>query len=96
MSERFEMTAVGEHTYSITTGTGRGETTHEVVVPAQLLFDLGLTPDDEARLVRASFEFLLEREPSSSILRHFELDVIGRYFPEYMDTMRRRLAADDA
>ena len=34
-------------------------------------------------LVRASFAFLLEREPKESILRRFELAVIGRYFPEY-------------
>jgi hypothetical protein len=37
-------------------------------------------PDD---LVRRSFEFLLEREPRTSILREFDLPVIARYFPEY-------------
>jgi hypothetical protein len=34
-------------------------------------------------LVRRSFEFLLRREPASSILPRFELSVIQRYFPEY-------------
>lgn len=34
-------------------------------------------------LVEASFAFLLEREPKESILREFDLTVIGRYFPEY-------------
>jgi hypothetical protein len=34
-------------------------------------------------LVRASFEFLLAREPRGSILRRFELPVIEQYFPEY-------------
>ena len=34
-------------------------------------------------LVRASFTFLLEREPASAILSSFELPVIARYFPEY-------------
>ena len=38
-------------------------------------------------LVRKSFEFLLERESNSSILRSFSLPVIGRYFPEYERTM---------
>jgi hypothetical protein len=33
--------------------------------------------------VQSSFEFLLEREPPSSILKTFELSVIERYFPEY-------------
>jgi hypothetical protein len=47
--------------------------------------------EDTERLVRASFEFLLEREPASSILAEFELSEIGRYFPEYWDELQRRL-----
>lgn len=47
--------------------------------------------EDLERIVRASFEFLLEREPASSILPEFSLDVIGRYFPEYEDELPRRL-----
>ena len=38
------------------------------------------TPED---LVRRSFRFLLEREPRASILRSFDLPVIGRYFPDW-------------
>ncbi|MGB6771280.1 MAG: hypothetical protein WA695_03820 [Candidatus Dormiibacterota bacterium] len=34
-------------------------------------------------LIRASFEFLLQREPASSILAEFELSTIERYFPEF-------------
>ncbi len=34
-------------------------------------------------LIEKSFEFLLEREPNTSILRSFELSMIGQYFPEY-------------
>ena len=41
--------------------------------------------------MRVSFEFLLEREPTSAILPEFSLDVIGRYFPEYEDELPRRL-----
>lgn len=39
--------------------------------------------EDVAELVRRSFDFLLEREPPTSILRRFDLSVIQRYFPEY-------------
>jgi hypothetical protein len=39
--------------------------------------------DDVADLVRRSFEFLLEREGNTSILREFDLSTIERYFPEY-------------
>jgi len=40
-------------------------------------------------LVARSFDFLLEREPPSSILRSFDLSVIQRYFPEYDRLFRR-------
>ena len=40
----------------------------------------GATPE---ALVEASFRFLLEREPKESILRSFDVSVIGRYFPEF-------------
>jgi hypothetical protein len=42
-------------------------------------------------LVTESFRFLLEREPKESILRSFDLTVIGRYFPEYEREIARRL-----
>ena len=50
--------------------------------------DRGAT--DPTDLVRRSFEFLLEREPKESILRSFDLPVIGRYFPDYEREIRRR------
>ena len=42
-------------------------------------------------LVEKSFEFLLERESNTSILRSFDLPVIGRYFPEYERVIGRML-----
>jgi hypothetical protein len=42
-------------------------------------------------VVRESFEFLLEREPASSILARFSLTDISRYFPEYPEELARRL-----
>jgi hypothetical protein len=35
-------------------------------------------------------EVLLEREPSTSILRRFSLEVVSQYFPEYPAQIRRR------
>ena len=43
------------------------------------------------QLIEESFRFLLEREPNTSILRTFDLPVIGRYFPEYEGEIRKRL-----
>ena len=56
---------------------------HEVTVTRAVLDRLAPGADDPVDLVRRSFAFLLEREPKESILRSFELPVIGRYFPDY-------------
>jgi hypothetical protein len=47
---------------------------------------------DPVDLVEASFAFLLEHEPKESILREFDLAVIGRYFPDYDRQIGRRLS----
>jgi hypothetical protein len=62
-----------------------------VQVPATLVEDLGLTDVDRELVVRETFAFLLEREPPSSILGEFSLDVVSGYFPEFYDELRRRL-----
>jgi hypothetical protein len=61
------------------------QTRHVVTVTAADLarWGGGDKEQDVEDLVRRSFDFLLEREPASSILRTFDLSVIGRYFPEY-------------
>jgi hypothetical protein len=71
----------------VTVTEGSTSTHYEVTVGDADVFRLApgaATPDD---LVRRSFEFLLQREPKESILRRFELPVIGRYFPEYERTV---------
>jgi hypothetical protein len=70
-----------------------GETTeHEVTVRAAEAIAHGvMSVDDAERLVSETFSFLLERESKASILRTFDLDVVGRYFPEYEREIRRRL-----
>jgi hypothetical protein len=75
-------------TYRVTVDA-RSKTTHTVSVSNQYHQKLtgGSVSKDE--LVRRSFGFLLEREPNTSILTEFELSVIGRYFPEYEEEMRR-------
>jgi hypothetical protein len=85
----------GSWTCAVRVRDDRSATDHEVLVdeidlPAAL--DGAETPDVE-RLVRATFEFLLEREPKESILRRFELPVVGRYFAEYPEDIARRVRA---
>jgi hypothetical protein len=74
----------------VTVGDDAAATEHNVRVDRATLDDLapGGTPED---LVRASFDFMLEREPRESIMRSFELPIIGRFFADYPDEIRRRL-----
>ena len=66
-------------------------TQHRVTVSTATLERLGQGRPLED-LVRASFEFLLEHEPKESILREFDIEVIGRYFPGYERELAKRLA----
>ena len=66
-------------------------TTHVVTVAPAYAAQLTGGALDTAELVRRSFEFLLEREPNTSILKSFELPVIARYFPEYERVIRTML-----
>jgi hypothetical protein len=70
---------------------GEGESTHHVTVPEDLVAELGLPEDDLEGLVRESFEFLLEREPASSVMPEFSLDAIPTYFPEFREELPKRL-----
>jgi hypothetical protein len=62
---------------------------HEVMVSAAELARLAPGADDPTDLVTRSFTFLLAREPKEAILGRFAISVIGRYFPEYEDAIRR-------
>lgn len=81
MSVRVEALADGSWAVRVEAG---GTTRHHVVtVPSGYAGRLGCAGAGDAELVRASFAFLLDREPAGSILQRFALDVIPRYFPEY-------------
>ncbi|NIR58111.1 MAG: hypothetical protein GWO02_00610 [Gammaproteobacteria bacterium] len=81
---------VNDTTYKVTVEQAT-TTEHEVTVAPdyyEKLTDGAVTAEE---LVRESFKFLLEREANTSILRHFDLPVIGRYFPEYEREIKKRL-----
>ena len=81
--------------FGVQIAEGKVETSHRVEVPEDLPERLGLVDaaePDVMGLVRESMEFLLEREPATSILEEFSLDDIARYFPEYYDELRTRIS----
>jgi hypothetical protein len=57
-----------------------------------MLEELDLAEVDRERVVHESIAFLLEREPSTSILPEFSLEEIGGFFPEYFQELPNRLA----
>jgi len=76
---------------SVRLADDRGTGEHTVRVTRADLGRLSPSAADPDDLVRRSFEFLLEREPRTSILREFDLPVIARYFPEYEQHVARRV-----
>jgi hypothetical protein len=82
--------AVGRFTVNL--DDGRSSTSHRVTVPRSMMDDPQLGAVDPEVLVRESMLYLLEREPPTSILSEFSLDVIPRYFGDYQAELRRRLS----
>jgi len=64
-------------------------TAHTVTVSDQSLNDLTDKKVTKTQLLEFSFNFLLDREPNTSILSSFDINVISRYFSDYRDEVRR-------
>lgn len=77
--------------YLVEVSSGDVTTSHDVHVPSGLAEQLGCPASSDMDLVEGSFRYLLEREPSTSILRRFSLDQIGSYFPGWSSEMASRL-----
>ncbi len=81
---------VDNTTFEVTVEKG-STTTHKVTVsPAYYEKPTNKSVATE-ELVKQSFVFLLDRESNTSILRSFDLPIIGRYFPEYEKTIHGML-----
>lgn len=59
-------------------------TKHVVSVTDQMLLNLTNNKISKEELLNFSFNFLLEREPNTSILSKFDIILISKYFPEYI------------
>ena len=72
-------------------GADKSKTAHDIQVSKETYQRLtgGIKGTEE--LVRASFEFLLEREAKESILKSFDLSEIQTYFPEYETVISAQL-----
>jgi hypothetical protein len=78
--------------YGVEVEEGNEITGHKVRLNQSFLDDLLLSGVDEELIVRETFDFLLEREPATSILPEFSLEDVSRYFPEFPEELQRRLS----
>jgi hypothetical protein len=88
---RISVSPLGGREFQVDVRDRGQQTTHRVSVPERV-GGVEVTGDGAERAVRESFEFLLERESPTSILRQFSLGDISRYFPEYPQELARRLS----
>lgn len=91
MDTRIEVERLREGEFQVRVIDGRSESSHRVTVTSEHYKRLTGGRIEPQELVKRSFAFLLERESKESILAQFDLQVIGRYFPEYEREMKRQL-----
>jgi hypothetical protein len=88
---KIEVEALAEGQFRVRIVEANSESSHRVTLGTRDYERIAGREVSPEKLVRVSFEFLLERESKESILAQFDLAVIGRYFPEYESEIRRRL-----
>ena len=79
------VTAKGQDTFEVVVTT-QSTTTHSVTITDAIHTQLTNGKISKETLLEKSFEFLLEREPNTSILSQFKIEVISQYFPDYVGT----------
>ena len=77
------VTAKGQDTFEVVVTT-QSTTTHSVTISDAIHTQLTNWKISKETLLEKSFEFLLEREPNTSILSQFKIEVISKYFPDYV------------
>jgi hypothetical protein len=78
----------GGGSFRVRVADGGTETRHEVTLSPDDLARLARPGETPEEFIRRCFEFLLAREPKESILREFDVTLIGRYFPEFEREIR--------
>ena len=63
-------------------------TKHTVLLTDEYYDILTKKKISKKKLLEFSFQFLLDREPNTSILSFFELNIISEYFPEFENEIK--------
>lgn len=92
MSATIRVEPMGPGLFQVTVTEGTGQSSHRVSLNPGYYEKLTGKKVPEELLIERSFQFLLEHESKESILREFDLPLIGHYFPDYENEIRKRLA----
>ena len=65
------------------------KSSHNVVITDKVYQELTNSMISKYELLEKSFAFLLDREPNTSILTNFEIQIISHYFSDYTNCVRR-------
>ena len=65
------------------------KSSHNVVITDKAYQELTNSKISKYELLEKSFAFLLDREPNTSILTNFEIQIISHYFSDYTNCVRR-------
>ena len=84
------VTAKGQDTFEVVVAT-QSTTTHFVTISDAIHTKLTNGKISKEILLEKSFEFLLAREPNTSILSQFKIEVISQYFPDYANSVGKWL-----
>ena len=82
MSDQINIKELSPNAFDVTIYSNT-ETTHQVTISDTFITKYQIKKLTKKEIIEKSFIFLLERESNTSILRKFDIEVIGNYFPEY-------------
>ncbi|MGH2820755.1 MAG: hypothetical protein ACRDJ5_08880 [Actinomycetota bacterium] len=74
--------------FSVRLEDSGGGTDHDVTASGSDVARLSRPSEAPEAFITRCFEFLLQREPKESILRSFDISVIGGYFPDFEERIR--------
>lgn len=86
------VTMVDANVYEVVV-EGQTETSHRVALSQDYYRKLSGRQFTHEWIIIQAFQFLLEHEANTSILREFDLEDINRFFPEFETEIERRLDA---
>jgi hypothetical protein len=92
MAVKIEVEQVGSDEFHVRLTEGKTEIQYVVTVKTSEYERISGKKVSPTELVRRAFDFLLARERKEEILRKFDLTIIGQYFAEFEEAMKRSLA----